>query len=222
MDDKRAGRLADFLSNLHDSGRKKIQGKPALSKYAKLVQSPTSLVLCPINYSKENKAVVRSKLYQFFKSPQGTTPVLLVQVDDKRDWIKLIRFVGIGNGEFNAETISLTGKDVKGYNGFGYRYEHPEKAGDDHCFFHVQPISVTCLDERIPGLPDWLSFRFPTFYMQAGNSYELGIYALSSLCSWKDLRSYQSTAYEDCWLLDHLIKQGKGALERNKREQASQ
>lgn len=30
MDDKRAGRLADFLANLHDNGRKKFRGSRPL------------------------------------------------------------------------------------------------------------------------------------------------------------------------------------------------
>ncbi|MGR1216557.1 hypothetical protein ACUYGA_06775 [Metapseudomonas otitidis] len=215
MDDQRAGRLADFLANLHDSGRNRIQSKQSLAKYVGLMQSPTSINKCVINYSKDSKKVLRDSLCRFFKDPRGQTPIVLVHVDDRRDWIRLIRFVARGRGEFNAETISLTGKDVPGFNGFGYRYEHPEDEGDEHNYFHVQPISETCLNEKIPGIPTWLSFRFPTFFMKADNSYELGIYAISSLCGWKELRTYQSSAHDDCWLLRHLIDQGTQANLRN-------
>ncbi|WP_124205425.1 hypothetical protein [Pseudomonas aeruginosa] len=211
MDDKRAGRLADFLANLHDNGRKKIQGKQALAKYQGLMQSPAPNRHCAINYTRDNKASLRDHLFRFFKEPAGNTSVVLVHVDDKRDWVRFIRFVSKGGGDFNAETISLTGKGVEGFNGFGYRYEHPEAEGDEHNYFHVQPISETCLNEKIPGLPAWFSFRFPTFYMRAENSYELSIYAISSLCSWKELRTYQTTAHDDCWLLNHLIRQGAEA-----------
>ncbi|HHN3418035.1 TPA: hypothetical protein ACRN0V_006209, partial [Pseudomonas aeruginosa] len=96
MDDKRAGRLADFLANLHDNGRKKIQGKQALAKYQGLMQSPAPNRHCAINYTRDNKASLRDHLFRFFKEPAGNTSVVLVHVDDKRDWVRFIRFVSKG------------------------------------------------------------------------------------------------------------------------------
>lgn len=214
MDENRAQRLADFLTNLHFANTNKIQSKQALSKYQAIQESRRSKGLCDINYSSDIRSTLKGNLLKFFLQPNERSAVLILSVDEKYDWIRLIRFVARGGNNFNAETISLTGKGVPGYNGFGYRYEHPEDEGDQHNFFHIQPIVTTDAGEVIPGAPEWLSHRFPTFYMHAGDSYELGIYAISSLCSWHDLLRYQFTAYEDCWLLNHLITKGQEAKRR--------
>ncbi|MDY2564054.1 hypothetical protein SON66_12345 [Pseudomonas syringae] len=214
MDDARSQRLAEFLTNLHFSNADKIQSKRSLAKYLNLKESKRGKSVCDINYSSDIKSTVKGNLDRFFRQPTARSAVLILHVDEKYDWIRLIRFVARGNNDFNAETIFLTGKYGEGYNGFGYRYEHPEDEGNEHNFFHVQPIVVTAADEVIPGAPEWLSHRFPSFYMRAEDSYELGIYAISSMCSWRDLKRYQSMAYEDCWLLKHLISKGQEALQR--------
>ncbi|UQS13315.1 hypothetical protein [Pseudomonas sp. HS6] len=215
MDENRAKKFADFLTNLHIANSKKIQAKQALRKFQAIQESPRGRNACAINYSSDVASILKGNLVKFLSQPRGCSAVLVLSVDEKHDWIRLIRFVARGGDEFNAETISLTGKGVPGYNGFGYRYEHPEDEGDEHNFFHVQPIVTTSAGESIPGAPEWLSHRFPTFYMQAENSYELGIYAVSSVCSWNDLQKYQSASYEDCWLLSHLISKGRDAKARN-------
>lgn len=215
MDENRAGRLSEFLTNLHFSNKDKIQSKQALAKYSNIAESPRAKAVCSINYSTKNRSTLKGELFRFFLQPSGRTPVLIIQMDEKHDWLRLIRFVSKGDQDFNAETISLTGKGVSGFNGFGYRYEHPEDEGDEHNFFHIQPILETDAAEVIPGIPQWLPYRFPTFYMHANDSYELGVYAISSLCGWRDLVKYQATAYEDCWLLNHLISKGREAAGRN-------
>jgi hypothetical protein len=214
MEEKQAERLADFLTNLHDANKNRIQTKQALAKYVSIMESPMSKRVCSINYSRDIKSILKGKLLSFFRAPTGRTAILLAQVDEKHEWVKLIRFVAKKGGDFNAETISLTGKAVQGFNGFGYRYEHPEDAGDEHNYFHIQPISEASGGELIPGLPNWFPYRFPTFYMNASNSYELSIYAISSICGWKDLQRFQNIAQDDCWLLNHLISKGREAFAR--------
>lgn len=213
MEERQITSLAEFLVNLHFRNKDVIQGRPALVKYSQIAESPKSKIYCDINYSSDQKASLKSKLLGFFRRPIGLSAMLLVHVDDKRDWIRLVRFVGKEDGSVNAETIALSGKDAEKFNGFGYRYEHPEDAGDEHNFFHIQPIVKVSTGERIPGIPMWYSDKFPTFYMHADNSYELIIYTLSSTCSWRQLEQYQRAAREDCWLLKHLIAQGKAALQ---------
>jgi hypothetical protein len=210
MDESRAERLAEFLTNLHFANKDKIQSKHALAKYQTIMESARAKSMCEINYSRDIRSTLKGNLTRFFRRSSGRTAVLILQVDEKHDWIRLVRFVAKDVNNFNAETISLTGKG-DGFNGFGYRYEHPEDEGDEHNFFHVQPIVTTDANEAIPGAPTWLPYRFPTFYMHANDSYELGVYAISSLCSWRELLRYQSTAYEDCWLLNHLISKGREA-----------
>lgn len=214
MDEVRAQRLTEFLTNLHFANVDKIQAKPALIKFQNIKQSARGATFCDINYSSAIKPKLKGDLLKFFCQPTSNSAVLVLHVDDKYDWIRLIRFVARGDKQFNAETISLTGKFGAGYSGFGYRYEHPEDAGDEHNFFHVQPIVKTAADEAIPGAPEWLSHRFPTFYMKAEDSYELGIYAISSMCSWRELTRYPPRYYEDCWLLKHLILQGQDAQQK--------
>ncbi|UMZ11907.1 hypothetical protein I9018_31330 [Pseudomonas sp. MPFS] len=214
MDEARAQRLTDFLTNLHFSNVDKIQAKPALIKFQNIKQSTTSKAFCEINYSSDIKPKLKGNLLKFFCQPTASSAILVLHVDDKHDWIRLIRFIARGDKKFNAETIFLTGKYGQGYSGFGYRYEHPEDAGDEHNFFHVQPIVRTAANEEIPGAPQWLSHRFPTFYMKAEDSYELGVYAISSMCSWHDLTRYAPRYYEDCWLLKHLILQGQEAQKK--------
>lgn len=216
MDGKRADNFAGFLVNLHDKNRKIIQSKNLLSRYTNLMAgSPRAKSECEINYSSENLVSLRGKLKSFFMASHGATPVLIANFDEKREWIRLIRFVAKDPHNFNAETISLTCRGGSSFNGFGYRYEHPENEGDEHNFFHVQPIVKTSVSENIPGAPQWLPVHFPTFYMHAENSYELSIYALSSLCGWRSLKQYQASSRDDCWLLDHLISKGTQALKRN-------
>jgi len=213
MEERQITSLAEFLVNLHFRNKDVIQGRPALVKYSKIAESPRSRNYCDINYSSDQKTNLKTKLLNFFRNPAASSAMLLVHVDDRHDWIKLVRFVGRRDGGVNAETIALSGKDVDKFNGFGYRYEHPEEAGDEHNFFHVQPIVKVSTGEKIPGIPAWYSDKFPTFYMRADNSYELIIYALSSLCSWRQLEVYQRVARDDCWLLRHLIAQGRAALQ---------
>ncbi|NMZ29608.1 hypothetical protein HBO40_18365 [Pseudomonas protegens] len=215
MEEKRIKSLAEFFANMHISNKDKIQSKPALEKYTKIMNSPTSKRLCEINYSNENKATLIRNLGNFFRAPGDKSAMLLLEVDEKHDWIKLIRFVAKGAENLNAETISLSGKGVQGFNGFGFRYEHPEDKGDEHNFFHVQPISETVDGAKIPGIPNWFSHRFPTFYMHADDSFELVIYAISSLCGWRVLQKYQQSAHDDCWLLKHLISKGSEAWARD-------
>lgn len=214
MDDKRAASFSSYLSDLHDSNRKIIQSKKILDRYCTLMAgAPRAPADCKINYAKEAAASLRVKLKSFFLAPTGSTPVLIANVDEKREWIRLIRFVARNASEFNAETMSLTCRGTERFNGFGFRYEHPEIKGDEHNFFHIQPIRVTSASEIIPGAPSWLPDHFPTFYMRAENSYELSIYALSSLCGWRALKQYQSTSRDSCWLLQHLVRQGTAALD---------
>jgi hypothetical protein len=213
MEEKQIISLADFLVNLHFRNKDIIQGRPALVKYSQIAESPKSKNYCDINYSSDQRVSLKTKLLSFFRRPTAFSAMLLVHVDDRHDWIRLVRFVAKADGSVNAETIALSGKDVEKFNGFGYRYEHPEDAGDEHNFFHIQPIVTVSTGERIPGIPAWCSDKFPTFYMRADNSYELIIYALSSLCGWRQLELYQRTAREDCWLLKHLIAQGRAALQ---------
>jgi hypothetical protein len=216
MDEKRAKKLADFLTNLHFSNASKIQSMGVLAKFHDIKDSHKGRQLCAINYSSQIESILKGNLIKFFRNPRDCSAVLILGVDHKHDWIRLIRFVAIGGDEFNAETISLTGGQAGGYNGFGYRYEHPEEKGDEHNFFHVQPIVETSAGEPIPGAPAWLTHRFPTFYMRAEDSYELGIYAISSLCSWNDLVGFHSAAHEDSWLINHLVSKGREAKARTK------
>jgi len=213
MDDKRATSFASYLSNLHDSNRKLIQSKRLLGHYCRLMEGASRPIGdCKIAYAKEAAVPLQLKLKSFFLAPVGSTPVLIANFDEKREWIRLIRFVARDSESFNAETMSLTCRGGEKFNGFGYRYEHPEIAGDEHNFFHIQPITITSAAEQIPGAPTWLPVHFPTFYMHAENSYELSIYALSSLCGWKELRQYQLTSRDNCWLLTHLVTRGAQAL----------
>ncbi|MHA6193868.1 hypothetical protein ACX3YG_05790 [Pseudomonas wadenswilerensis] len=218
MDEKRAKKLADFLTNLHVSNSNKIQRMSSLTKFHAIKESPKGKLTCAINYSSQIESILKGNLLRFFRNPKDCSAVLILGVDHKHDWIRLIRFVAKGGEDFNAETISLTGKGAREYNGFGYRYEHPEDKGDEHNFFHIQPIVETATGEPIPGAPNWLTHRFPTFYMKANDSYELGIYAISSVCSWNDLVDFHSVAHEDSWLLNHLVTRGREAKSRSKEE----
>lgn len=140
-------------------------------------------------YSADRADEIQRKLVNFFKSPNGSTPYYVAGFD-RRGWLMLFKLIGKnGQSTINVETVSICKKkDI--YYGIGYRYEHPEQKGENHCFFHVQPI-VKCSDGKpLPNANDWTPDHFPTFFMPASDSFSLIIYSLHSIGGRKVITDY--------------------------------
>jgi len=212
MDRAQASALAKFLVDLHNDNFGKISSQGALNKYSALKATEAKKNQTPIYYSDSPKIKLENVLAAFFTNPSTQSPYVIVDIDRRNGWIKLLRFVTTDYGEINAEAVCLSGDDVYNLKGFGYRFEHPEKFPDKkHGFFHVQPIAITETAVHLPVRPVWLPATFPTFYMFASCGYELILYAIHSLSGWEPLSRYRNKNVDKNPILSMLVRVGDNA-----------
>ncbi|EPZ0876779.1 TPA: hypothetical protein ACGJ2Y_005452 [Pseudomonas aeruginosa] len=218
MDEENAKSLADFLSSSHITNFNIINGP--LKRYKSILTGPPNYANAPIKIYAVPQGQLVGILTNYLTTPkrQGPSDYLIVDIDQKKNWIKLLRFISINENDLNAEAICLQlDKDLK-LNCFGYRYEHPEDFGAQnapgalkHAFFHIQPIIMN--HEHLPfhGAIRWLPDGFPAFFMFASCTYELLIYALHSLSGWEKLLSYQLKHKDKNPVLNRLLLCGGAA-----------
>lgn len=181
--------LGKFLVQLHAKNSERLQTIVSLKKYWELRSTPRTVGGFDFLFASDHKIKLEKDLTAFLKNPRGVTPFYLLEADDRKDWVTLIRLIAKENQQINAEVVSL--KKMNGeYKGFGYRYEHPENAGDKHNFFHIQPIRATGCGAIIPGVESWLPVSYPAFFMMAASSFELILYSIHSLCGWRVISEY--------------------------------
>ncbi|WP_434629820.1 hypothetical protein J3P84_09940 [Pseudomonas sp. Z1-29] len=181
--------LGKFLVQLHARNSDRLQTVGSLKKYWGLRATPRTVGGFDFLFAGDHKVKLERDLADFLKNPRGLTPFYLLDADERKDWVTLIRLIAKDNNKINAEIVSL--KQMAGeYKGFGYRYEHPENAGDKHNFFHIQPIRSTDCGAIIPGVENWLPVSYPAFFMMAASSFELILYSIHSLCGWKVVSEY--------------------------------
>lgn len=218
MDNATAKNLAKLLLDLHSNNALKISSNSALSKYRFLSQSQAVRFGSKIFFSDESRQRIQPVFENFFLRPQSQTPYLIADVDMRCGWVKLLRFVTTDWGDINAEAVFLMGNTVADLQGFGYRYEHPEKFRDEspnkpnkHAFFHVQPIKNTSTGVPLPVRPPWLPDYFPTFFIFASCAYELVLYAIHSLSGWELMQKYWSDTRDPNPVLARLVMVGEKA-----------
>ncbi|WP_223526700.1 hypothetical protein [Pseudomonas sp. BF-B-26] len=212
MDRTQASALAQLLVNLHNDNFGKISTQAALHKYSALKAVEAKKTHAPIFYSDLPKLKLEASLVSFFTKPNTQSPYVIVDIDRRNGWIKLLRFVTTKYGEINAEAVCLCGDDVDSLKGFGYRFEHPERFPDNkHGFFHVQPIAITETEVALPVRPPWLPATFPTFYMFASCAYELILYAIHALSGWEALSRYRNKNVDKNPVLSMLVRVGTHA-----------
>lgn len=212
MEASQIAALAKLLANVHTDNFKKITSNSSLRRYSGLKAVEAKKIKAPIFYSDLPMLRLEHELKFFFTSPNGQSPYVIVDVDKKNEWIKLLRFLVTKHGEINAEAVCLCGKNMSELKGFGYRFEHPEKFDNDkHGFFHVQPIGITETEIVIPVRPDWLPVSFPTFYMFASCAYELILYSIHALSGWELLNSYRNKNIDKNPVLSMLVRVGHKA-----------
>ncbi|WP_460077026.1 hypothetical protein [Pseudomonas sp. H2_C01] len=212
MDRTQASALAKFLVDLHNDNYGKISTQPTLHKYSALKAGEARKNQAPIYYSDSPKNKLEFGLAAFFMNPSAQSPYVIVDVDRRNEWIKLLRFITTDHGDINAEAVCLSGEDVFHLRGFGYRFEHPERFADNkHGFFHVQPIAITETAVELPVRPNWLPVTFPTFYMFASCAYELILYAIHSLSGWEPLSRYRNKHVDKNPVLSMLVRVGSPA-----------
>jgi hypothetical protein len=212
MDANQAALLTKLLLQYHADNIKKIASHRPYKKFSHFSDVNVGRTQAPITFYAGSQPVLVRDLQAFLQYPKkdGHTPYIILDIDTRNDWLKLLRFVGSPNGELNAESVCLVfdPKETK-TNGFGYRYEHPERFEDNHHgFFHIQPILRTSSAVDIPGAVDWLPVNFPTFYMLASCAYELAIFSIHSLAGWEQLQKYQLDNMDDNAVLRMLIRVG--------------
>ncbi len=215
MDDKQADALAVLLSNGHATHFKTLNSQTKLKKFSLFKETRVLASRGTISFFDGSQQALRSQLKAFILAPKkdGCTSYIIVDIDSRCGWLKLMRFVGNKHSELNAETICLLlsgeGNDV---NSFGFRFEHPERfPGNKHGFFHVQPIISNSSDSPFPGCINWLPVHFPTFYMFASSAFELTIFSIHSLAGWEILSEFQRKSRDGNGVLKHLIRVGEGA-----------
>ncbi|TFW43139.1 hypothetical protein [Pseudomonas fluorescens] len=212
MDDKQADALAVLLSNEHATHFKTLNSQPKLKKFSVFKETRVAATRGTISFFDGSPQTLRGQLKAFMFSPKREccTPYMIVDIDSKCGWLKLMRFVGNKHAELNTETICLLlSGDDNDVNSFGFRFEHPERfPGNKHGFFHVQPIISNSTDSPFPGCITWLPVHFPTFYMFASSAFELTIFSIHSLAGWELLSEFQRKHREDNGVLKHLIRVG--------------
>lgn len=212
MDRTQASALAKLLVDLHNDNFGKISSQAALHKYSALKAIEAKKNNAPIYYSDLPKIKLETGLAEFFTNPSTQSPYVIVDIDRRNGWIKLLRFITTPYGEINAEAVCLSGEDACNLRGFGYRFEHPERfPGNKHGFFHVQPIAITETAVELPVRPAWLPATFPTFYMFASCAYELILYAIHSLSGWEPLSRYRNKNFDKNPVLSMLVRVGNPA-----------
>jgi len=80
-------------------------------------------------------------------------------------------------------------------NFFGYRFECPELPGEEHKYFHAQPLQRIGHGQALAMSVVWYPNRYPTFPLAAENALELVIALLASVREWQriaDLRASNS------------------------------
>jgi len=213
MEAQQSEALGEFLSKLHLDNFSKIRNQPPLRKFSKFKASEAARSGLDIGYFDGASQMLKHQLSSFAMRPKANqhTCYVIADIDTRNSWLKLLRFVGTDQGELNAETVCLKAEGDS-INGFGYRYEHPERFEDNkHGFFHVQPILVNSSSSRIPGGVEWLPVNFPTFYMFASCAYELALYSIHSMSGWEKLQEYQVKNRDANNVLKMLVRVGDGA-----------
>lgn len=213
MDAQQSEALGEFLSKLHMENFSKVKIQPTLKKFSKFKASMAVRNGSEIVFFDGSAQLLKHELSSFALRPKADqhTCYIIADIDTRNCWLKLLRFVGNDQGELNAETVCLW-VDGDRTNGFGYRYEHPEKFEDNkHGFFHVQPILANSTANRIPGGVDWLPVNFPTFYMFASCAYELALFSIHSMSGWERLQEYQVKNRDPNSVLKMLVRVGEGA-----------
>ncbi|MCH4872407.1 hypothetical protein [Pseudomonas sp. TMW22091] len=215
MDHKQADSLAVLLSNGHAAHLKTLNSQPKLKKFSPFKETRAAASRTNISFFDGAQQALRNQLKAFILAPKknSCTSYMIVDIDSKCGWLKLMRFVGTKSEELNAETVCLLisgEKDV--INSFGFRFEHPERFhGDKHGFFHVQPIIVDSTASQLPGCITWMPVHFPTFYMFASSAFELVVFSIHSLAGWEILREFQIKNREGNGVLKHLLRVGEHA-----------
>lgn len=212
MEVSQADALAELLSKSHAANFKAVNSRPDLKKYGVFKETRVKAQRGALSFFDSNVQQLRIKIKAFMITPQAeqSTPYMIVDIDSKRGWLKLMRFVGNKHGELNTETICvLVSGDDKVTNSFGFRYEHPERFPDNkHGFFHVQPIIIDSSSAELPGRAAWLPDNFPTFYMFASCAFELALFSVHSLAGWEPLQALQQRSRDENGVLKHLIRVG--------------
>lgn len=105
--------------------------------------------------------------------------------------------VGYYVGLWNPVTLESNNQAKAGVRFVGYRYESPEKKGDDHKYYHSQPCRSMGAksDEIEEALP--ISHRAPTWPLPARCPVELLLCVLLSLYGMNGLKAF------DKWVLEN-------------------
>jgi hypothetical protein len=212
MEVSQADALAVLLSNSHAANFKAVNSQPGLKKYGVFKATRVKAQKGAVSFFDNGTQILKAQIKAFMIQPQANqcTPYMIVDIDSRCGWLKLMRFVGNKHGELNTETICiLVSGDDKVTNSFGFRYEHPERfPGNKHGFFHVQPIIIDSSAAELPGRTSWLPDNFPTFYMFASCAFELALFSIHSLAGWEPLRTLQQKSRDENGVLKHLIRVG--------------
>lgn len=212
MEVSQAEALAVLLSNSHAANFKAVNSQSDLKKYAVFKATRVKAQRGALSFFDSGVQQLKIQIKAFMIEPKANqcTPYMIVDIDSRCGWLKLMRFVGNKHGELNTETICiLVSGDDEVTNSFGFRYEHPERfPGNKHGFFHVQPISIDSTAAVLPGRAAWLPDNFPTFYMFASCAFELALYSIHSLAGWEPLQTLQQKSRDENGVLKHLIRVG--------------
>lgn len=212
MDNNQAESLAALLSQGHSAHFKALNSQANLKKYAVFKATRVKAHKGSISFFDGGAQILKTQIKAFMIQPQKDkcTPYMIVDIDARCGWLKLMRFVGNKYSELNTETICIlvSGQDEV-TNSFGFRYEHPERfPGNKHGFFHVQPIICDSTASELPGRAAWLPAHFPTFYMFASSAFELALFSIHSLAGWEPLQELQRKSRDGNGVLKHLIRVG--------------
>lgn len=212
MEKSQADALAVLLTNSHAENFKLINSQPELRRYGIFKAATVKIAKGDLSFYDGHPATLKIVIKSFMLNPsqQKETPYMIVDIDDRCGWIKLMRFVGNKHAELNTETVCiLLSEDRTVTNSFGFRYEHPERfEGNKHGFFHIQPIVRDSTAVDLPGRSAWLPDNFPTFYMFATCAFELALYTIHSLAGWEPLSELQVRSRDSNGVLKHLVRVG--------------
>ena len=177
--DEQAGVLFQFIAALHTiTTRAHGRRWDAISGNSRKCVNPY------FAFSRENKDSIPHTLKTFVepKKQQSDFTEYYFVGTDRRGWATLLRLVRTGEGLINTEIVMLSQK-AEGLHSIGYRFEHPEaKGGDNHRYFHAQPIRRSASDSELPPALGWLPDHSPTFFVPAKGWVDLVLYAIHACC----------------------------------------
>lgn len=177
--DEKIGVLCWFIAHLHSQELKKRDASWDVIRAGSRHCVDTSFA-----FSVEKAQTIEHRL-RAFVSPRepkkGYTDYYFVG-SDRRGWATLLRLVSTEQGLINAEVVMFVQKDDNLLS-VGYRFEHPEtKGGNNHSYFHAQPIRRSASENLLPPSPSWLPDHSPTFFIPAKSWADLVVYAIHACC----------------------------------------